>query len=101
MYITNIRHLLDASEKMAAEMPKEPRELFGFLTLVVDTTTKSLPHSLTTSNIRCFEKGCHGFIKTALMPKNAEIHWYCPDCEAEGIIGGWQGTEWDNTPEGK
>jgi hypothetical protein len=96
MYITDIRHLLDASEKMPKVMPKEARELVGFLTLVIDKTTKNLPTSLTTTDIRCFKKGCSGLIKTSLMPKNEEIHWYCPDCENEGLINNWQGTEWDN-----
>ena len=68
MYITNIQHLLDASEKMAEEMPNEARELIGFLTLIIDTTTKKLPQTLTTTDVRCFQKGCHGLIKSALRP---------------------------------
>jgi hypothetical protein len=95
MYITNIQHLLDASAKMPEDMPDEAIELIGFLTEVIDSTTKNLPHTLTETDIRCFKKGCDGFIKTALRPDTEEIHWYCPDCEAEGLISGWQ-TEWDN-----
>jgi len=89
MYITNIRHLLDAIERMPEEMPKEARELIGFLTLVIDTTTKNLPLTLTQTDINCFEKGCSEIIKSA-------IHWLCPNCENEGLISGWQGTKWDN-----
>ena len=96
MYITNIQHLLDASAKMRKEMPKEARELIGFLSLIIDITTKNLPLTLTQTDISCFEKGCSGIIKTAFRPDTEEIHWYCPDCENEGIIGGWQGTKWDN-----
>ena len=77
-------------------MPKEARELIGFLTLIIDATTKNLPTTLTTTDIMCFKKGCSGMIKTALMPKTEEIHWYCPDCENEGVINNWQGTKWDN-----
>jgi len=97
MYITDIRHLLEASEKMPKVMPKEARELAVFLPLVIDETTKDLPNSLTTTSIRCFKKGCSGSIKTAVLPKTKEIHWYCPDCENEGLINNWQGTNWDNT----
>ena len=96
MYITNIQHLLDASVKMPNELPKEVRELIGFLTQVIDTTTRTLPLTLTTTDVRCFEKGCNGLIKTALRLDNEEIHWFCPDCEAEGVISGWQKTKWDN-----
>ena len=101
MYITNIKHLLDSSVKMSIEMPKEVRELIDFLNLIIDATTKSLPHTLTATDVRCFEKGCHGLIKTAYMPNNEEIHWYCPDCENEGLISGWKLTKWDNTPKTK
>jgi hypothetical protein len=97
MYITNIQHLLDASEKMSEEMPKEARELIGFLTLIIETTTKILPLTLTTTDVRCFQKGCNGLIKSALRPDTGEIHWYCPDCENEGVISEWQNTKWDNT----
>ena len=101
MYITNIQHLLDASVKMEEEMPKEARELIGFLTLIIDTTTKILPQTLTTTDVRCFQKGCSGFIKSALRPDTGEIHWYCPDCENEGVISEWQRTKWDNRNGGK
>ena len=96
MYITNIQHLLDASAKMPNEMPKEARELISFLKLIIDITTKNVPHTLTATDVRCFEKGCNGMIKTALRPDTEEIHWYCPDCENEGLISNWQGTKWDN-----
>ena len=91
-----MQHFLDETGNIPKQMPKEARELASFLALVVDTTTKTLPTTLSSSDIRCFKKGCHGQIKTALMPKNGEIHWYCPDCENEGVISGWQGTKWDN-----
>lgn len=97
MYITNIQHLLDASAKLGKEMPAEARELIGFLTPIIAATTKNLPQSLTTTDVRCFEKGCSGMIKTALRRDNEEIHWYCPDCENEGLISGWQKTKWDNS----
>jgi len=96
MYITNIQHLLDSSEKMSAEMPAEARELIGFLTQIIDVTTKTQPHTLTTTDIRCFKKGCYGMIKTVLRPNNDEINWFCPDCEEEGVVSGWKNTKWDN-----
>lgn len=33
---------------------------------------------------------------TAVMPKNDEIHWYCPECENEGVISEWKKTKWEN-----
>ncbi len=23
------------------------------------------------------------------------IHWFCPECEDEGLLDGWQGLMWD------
>ena len=101
MYINNFQHLLDASEKMSDEMPKGVRELIGFLTLIIDTTTTNISQTLTTTNVKCFEKGCSGLIKTALRPDTGEIHWYCPECENEGVISDWQKTKWDNSAGNK
>ena len=58
-------------------MPKRVRELIGFLTMIIDTTTTNISQTLSTTNVRCFEKGCSGLIKTALRPDTGEIHWYC------------------------
>jgi hypothetical protein len=96
MYITNMRHFLDETGSIPKQMPQEARELASFLALVVDATTKTMPSILTTTDIRCFQKGCHGLIKTAIKHDNAEIHWYCPECENEGEISEWQKTKWDN-----
>ena len=91
-----MNHFLDEKGNIPKEMPKEARELVCFFVLVIDTTTKSNPSSLTSTEIRCFKKGCHGMIKTALRSDTEEIHWYCPVCENEGVISNWQGTKWDN-----
>jgi len=77
-------------------MPQEARELANFLALVVDAVTRTMPTTLTSTKIWCFQKGCHGVVKSAIRPKEGEIHWYCPECENEGLISSWQGTRWDN-----
>ena len=78
-------------------MPGELKELLEFLKLVIDATTRTLPATLTTTDVRCFGIGCDGLIKTALRPDTEEIHWYCPECEKEGLINNWQGTIWDQS----
>jgi hypothetical protein len=62
-------HFLDESGNIPKEMPKEARELASFFALVVDSTTRKSPQKLTTTDIRCFSKGCHGLIKTSLERK--------------------------------
>jgi len=96
-----MQHFIDANGNIPKQMPKEARELASFMALVVDTTTKTLPSTLTSTDIRCFQKDCHGLIKTALIPKSEEVHWYCPDCENEGVISEWKKTKWDNRSDYK
>lgn len=91
-----MQHFLDESGNIPKQIPKGARELASFMALVDDTTTKTNPLTLTTTDISCFKKGCHGMIKTAMMPLSSEIHWYCPVCENDGVISEWQKTKWDN-----
>ena len=91
-----MQHFLDESGNIPKQMPKEARELASFLALVVDTTTKTLPYTLTSTDIRCFENGCHGLIKSEVLKPNNEIHWVCSKCPNEGRISGWKLTKWDN-----
>jgi len=74
----------------------EARELANFLALLVDSTTKTSPLTLSATEIRCFNKGCHGTINSALSRAKGEIRWYCQDCENEGVISHWQKTKWNN-----
>lgn len=61
----------------------------SFLALVVGFTTKTKPSNLIQTGIRCFNKGCHGIIKSELKSDKQEIYWYCPECENEGVISNW------------
>ena len=91
-----MQHFLDPQGDIPKQMPKEARELASFLTLVVDATTKKMPSTLTSTEIRCFKKGCHGLVKSAISPDSKELHWYCPECEEEGVIREGRETRWDN-----
>ena len=90
MYISNILHFLDESGNIPKEMPKEGREMAGFLFLVIDSATQAQNKC----HVRCFEKGCVGEIQSVIA-KN-QIVWKCSKCENEGLISGWQNTKWDN-----
>ncbi len=84
MYISNMQHFLDQSGNIPKQMPKEARELASFMALIIDTTTKNNPKTLTFTEIRCFEKGCQGMIRSEILRKTDEIHWKCQECPNEG-----------------
>jgi len=96
MFISNMTHFLDDTGNIPKQMPDEARELASFLALVIDSTTKNSPFTLDQTEIRCFEKGCNGFIMSEVMKENNDIHWVCSKCENEGRISGWKLTKWDN-----
>jgi len=96
MYITNIKHFLDLEGNIPEKMPQEARERANFFALVIDATTKNSPQTLTSTEIKCFQKGCHGSIKSEVLKPNNEIHWVCSECQNEGRISEWQKTKWDN-----
>ena len=96
-----MQHFLDETGNIPKQMPKEARELASFMALVVDTTTKTCPKTLTLTDIRCFEKNCHGIIKSEILGKNDDVHWVCNICPNEGVISKWQKTKWDNRTNSK
>jgi len=56
MFISNLTHFLDKKGNIPADMPKEGREMEGFLAIIVDTATKDYPPSTKSTNIRCIKK---------------------------------------------
>lgn len=96
-----MQHFLDESGNIPKQMPKEARELASFMALVVDTSTKSNPQTLTQTDIRCFQKGCQGMVSSEILGKKEEIHWKCSKCKNEGVISEWQKTRWDNRRSNK
>jgi hypothetical protein len=96
MYISQMPHFLDETGNIPKEMPKQARELASFMALVVDSTTKSCPKTLTLTDIRCFKKKCEGLIKSEILGKKDDIHWVCSKCQNEGVISEWKLTKWDN-----
>ncbi len=96
MYTSNMTHVLDERGNIIRQVPKEARELTEFLAMIIESTTKTTPTTLTSTDVRCPNKGCFGLIKSAVKPMDEVIHWYCPICEDEGEIRHWQHTRWNN-----
>ena len=91
-----MQHFLDEKGNIPKNMPKQARELASFMALIVDTTTKKIPFTLSQTDIRCFKKKCEGLIKSEVLKENNEIHWVCSECDNEGMISDWKLTKWDN-----
>ncbi len=96
MFISNLTHFLDKKGNIPADMPKEGREMAGFLAIIVDTATKDYPPSSKSTNIRCIKKNCTGTIETGVDTFLEFIHWHCNKCLEAGRITDWRKTKWDN-----
>lgn len=75
---------------------KEHKELTGFYGLVINETTSKFTSGLISTDIRCFRIKCEGNIQSEILKETDEIHWQCSECQNEGMINGWQKTQWDN-----
>lgn len=93
MYFSNFLHFLNETGDIPKEMPKEGRQMAGFLVMAVDITTKG---QAVKDDLRCFIKNCNGNVNTNLSKDRKVIEWKCTKCSAEGRISDWQGTKWDN-----
>lgn len=96
MYITDITHFLDETGNFPPQMPKQARELAAFFSMVIEAASSRFPQQkMVQSELRCFQKGCHGNISTVLLDEDAVINWQCSDCDNSGTISNWQGGRWD------
>jgi hypothetical protein len=74
------------SEEEYKKIPKQAREMGGFIYLVIDAALGSYPHSVIETDIRCFKKGCFGTIDTDYDFLKNIVHWKCNKCVVGGSI---------------
>ena len=95
-WIVDMRHYLNASGAIA-DMPSRARLLAEyFASIVVDATCNvDDPPS-----VRCCRRPgrrrCPGMVMSYPAADDLDrIVWYCPLCNDNGYISGWQNTLWD------
>ena len=96
--ITNIRHFMDG-DKPAKGLSPEAKELFDFLTAIIEAASMAYdqPISLSTAGCRKTINGrtCFGDLEVWVDFNSNHIGWECVECEDEGVITDWEGTPWD------
>jgi hypothetical protein len=95
-WIVDLRHYLDPSGAFA-DMPTPARLLAEyFASIVVDATTNLDDEPSVRCRRRPGRRRCTGIVMSYSGADDMErIHWYCPVCNDNGFIGGWQNTLWD------
>lgn len=90
MYITDLRHFLDASGAIGpAKGPA--RAMAQFVTDVVAHASNATGQPPAAP--KCFK--CRKGTAEAALARDAAIVWSCPLCGIEGRISNWQGSLWD------
>ena len=98
-YVTDLRHYLDSTGKIADGMPSEARQLASFLVLIIDAVTQNPGPNFQEIALRCRSVGCTGKILARIDSPSDEIQWHCPVCSHEGVIRNWQKSQWDQRAE--
>ena len=95
-WIVDLRHYLDPSGAFA-NMPTRARLLAEYFASIIVDATANLDDE---PSVRCRRhpgrRRCTGIIMSYPSADELErIHWYCPICNDNGFISGWQDTLWD------
>jgi hypothetical protein len=98
-WVTDIRHYLDDNEELIQE-PGPARRLGEYLCTIIEEVTASTRNKGGwETEVRCrrrpHHKLCEGNIVAGFDETDPTITWFCPFCEDNGFITGWQETQWD------
>ena len=98
MWVTDLRHCLDASGALP-DLPGPALSLALFQGSIVAWVTSHSADSSKRTNVTCRRrpKGrqCPGEIEAEIADSDATVTWACPVCGDGGLISGWQSTRWD------
>lgn len=97
-WITDMRHYL-TKEGYLGELPGPALNLALFQGSIVTWVTAHLSKESPRTNVYCRRapgrQRCLGEIHALLDASSERIAWHCPLCGDNGLISGWEGTEWD------
>jgi len=99
-----MRHFLDVSGGIPADMPAPAARLVGFLGSIIEWVTSHPLPAVGRTNVRCRRspgrKPCLTQVRAGLHTDSGQIVWRCPKCDENGVIYGWESTPWDRSPVG-
>jgi hypothetical protein len=96
--IINIQHFLNEDGEVL-ELNPEEMGLLNFMIAIIDSASFAYERPVSLANVNCCAvndgERCGGEIEVWIDPDSHEIGWECLECEDEGIITNWEGTQWD------
>ncbi len=95
--ITNIMDFLDEDGDVAElnieSLNIESIELLFFFTAIIESASIAYELPVSLASVNC--RKCDGEIEVWVCPDSHIIGWECLECEEEGNISNWEGTQWD------
>ena len=91
----SLRDFLNASGNLAQLSPRGIRLARYFAEIVSQATLYDEPTTLRCRR-RPQRRPCATPLTIFFDVDNEDVLWFCPTCNDEGGIGGWQGTFWDH-----
>ena len=92
----HLPHLLAENGTIAAHSPHGLRLTQYWTEIVAQASNYEDP-----TTIRCRRrpgrKPCAALLTIFFDVDNFDVLWFCPVCDDNGRISGWEGTFWDNT----
>ncbi|HDZ24540.1 MAG: hypothetical protein JRJ09_18570 [Deltaproteobacteria bacterium] len=96
MWIINIRHWLNEEETGPA-VPQLRLKVKKLSEIITYATLRECGLDAGKAP-KCWRrpgrKPCKDVLQVQFEP-DGRIHWFCPKCEDEGVLDGWQGLIWD------
>ncbi len=100
-WVTNIQHFLN-EEGEIGDLPRPALNLANhFTSIIEEVTCSNNEYEPQTTKINCRRrpkrKKCAGNIVAYINKENPDqIIWYCPVCDDNGVITGWESTIYNN-----
>jgi hypothetical protein len=99
-WVVDMRHYLDEQTGDLPEViPERVFRLAIFFGAIVAWVTDHLPDGDEYTNVPCRRspgrRRCRGEVIALLGRTSGHIEWHCPLCGDNGLIHGWEDTQWD------
>ncbi len=99
-WVTNIQHFLNESGELG-DLPKPALNLVNHIISIIEEATLGNENEPRETSIQCRRrpgrKKCTGKIITYINERNpTQLIWFCPDCDDNGAITGWESTIYNN-----
>ena len=100
-YVTNMQHYLNDEGLLIQNIPKPAYNIATYLGKIIEAvTSRRSANENYSTKVECRRrpghKKCIGEIVAFIDKEDGQrIRWFCPFCEDNGYISGWQGTRWD------